>query len=76
VDVPGCFVFLVRRRVAKGVERILQRDLKTPKLKRLDLYWCVGVPLDKMAVDKDEREGGTSTSLKLVRDGRIIQKYV
>jgi len=31
VDVPGCFVFLVRRRVAKGIERILQRfkNLKT-----------------------------------------------
>jgi hypothetical protein len=29
-----------------------------------------------MVVDKEEREGVTSTSLMLIRDGRIIQKYV
>jgi hypothetical protein len=28
-----------------------------------------------MIVDKEERGGGTSTSLMLIRDGLIIQKY-
>jgi hypothetical protein len=41
----------------------------------LDVLGRIGVPLDEMVVDKEEKEGGTSTSLMLIRDGRIIQKY-
>jgi hypothetical protein len=60
---------------SQKVLKVYKEIYKNPKLARLRPHWCVGVPLDKMVVD-EEREGVTSTSLMLIRDGRIIPKYV